>query len=96
MSDSDVEGLVFTDDEGGALRDWNRRRRIWLPSAAVAGCAGAATPVVEDIDVKTAQNRLGLADPRMTLSIYASAPASIDREAADVIASALSASMGNC
>jgi len=43
--------------------------------------------VVGGIDVKTAQVRLGHADPRMTLAIYASAPApaSVDRSAADVI-----------
>ena len=45
----------------------------------------ATTLVVEGIDVKTAQTRLGHADPRMTLAIYASAPASVDRAAADVI-----------
>ena len=95
LSEADVEAHVFTDDEGGALRYSNWRRRIWLPSAAAAGCAGAGfhdlrrlnatTLVVEGIDVKTAQTRLGHADPRVTLSIYASAPASIDRDAADVI-----------
>jgi hypothetical protein len=41
--------------------------------------------VVGGIDVKTAQVRLGHADPRMTLAMYASAPASVDRAAADVI-----------
>ena len=35
--------------------------------------------------MKTAQTRLGHADPRMTLAVYASAPASVDRAAADVI-----------
>jgi hypothetical protein len=35
--------------------------------------------------VKTAQTRLGHADPRVTLAIYASAPAAVDREAADRI-----------
>jgi Phage integrase family len=73
----------------------NWRRRVWLPAAAAAGCAGggfhdlrrlnATTLVVEGIDVKTAQTRLGHADPRTTLAVYASAPASIDRAAADVI-----------
>jgi integrase len=42
--------------------------------------------VVGGVDVKTAQVRLGHADPRMTLAIYASAPASADREAADFFA----------
>jgi integrase len=91
----DAETLVFTDEMGGALRYSNWRRRIWLPAAEGAGCAGAGfhdlrrlnatTLVVGGIDVKTAQTRLGHADPRMTLAIYASAPASIDRAAADVI-----------
>jgi integrase len=45
----------------------------------------ATTLVVGGIDVKTAQVRLGHADPRMTLAIYASSLASVDREAADVI-----------
>jgi integrase len=87
--------LVFIDDDGGALRYSNWRRRIWLPASETAGCAGAGfhdlrrlnatTLVVEGIDVKTAQTRLGHADPRVTLSIYASAPAPIDWEAAAVI-----------
>lgn len=37
------------------------------------------------VDVKTAQVRLGHSDPRMTLGVYASAPASADRAAADVL-----------
>lgn len=95
LRETDADALVFTDDDAGALRYSNWRRRIWLPAAAAAGCAGAGfhdlrrlnatTLVVEGIDVKTAQTRLGHADPRVTLSIYASAPASIDREAADAI-----------
>ncbi len=35
--------------------------------------------------MKRAQTRLGHADPRVTLAIYASAPASVDRAAADAI-----------
>jgi integrase len=91
----DGDALVFTDDSGGPLRYSNWRRRVWLPAAKKAGCEGAGfhdlrrlnatTLVVGGIDVKTAQVRLGHADPRMTLAIYASAPASVDRAAADVI-----------
>lgn len=91
----DSDELVFTDEDGNPLRYSNWRRRVWLPAAAAAGCAGAGfhdlrrlnatTLVVEGIDVKTAQTRLGHADPRTTLAVYASAPASIDRVAADVI-----------
>jgi integrase len=92
---NDADALVFTDEFGGPLRYSNWRRRIWLPAAKAAGCEGAGfhdlrrlnatTLVTGGIDVKTAQTRLGHADPRMTLAIYASAPASIDKVAADVI-----------
>jgi integrase len=91
----DPDALVFTDDEGGALRYSNWRRRVWEPATAAAGCAGAGfhdlrrlnatTLVVEGVDVKTAQTRLGHADPRVTLAIYASAPQAVDRAAADRI-----------
>ena len=53
------------------------------PATVAAGCGGAGfhdlrrlnatTLVVEGVDVKTAQTRLGHADPRVTLAIYASA-----------------------
>ena len=95
FTEDESDELVFTDEEGNPLRYSNWRRRVWLPAAAAAGCAGAGfhdlrrlnatTLVVEGIDVKTAQTRLGHADPRTTLAVYASAPASIDRAAADVI-----------
>jgi integrase len=95
LTDDDTDALVFTEEEGGPLRYSNWLRRVWLPAAAAARCAGAGfhdlrrlnatTLVVEGIDVKTAQTRLDHADPRTTLAVYASAPASIDRAAADVI-----------
>jgi integrase len=91
----DVNSLVFTDEEGGSLRYSNWRRRVWQPAARAAGCEGAGfhdlrrlnatTLVVGGVDVKTAQVRLGHADPRMTLNIYASASATADRRAADVL-----------
>ena len=95
LTEADGGALVFTDDEGGALRYSNWRRRVWVPAVIAAGCTGAGfhdlrrlnatTLVVEGIDVKTAQTQLGHADPRVTLSIYASAPASVDRTAADIL-----------
>ncbi len=73
FTDDDTDELVFTDEEGGPLRYSNWRRRVWLPAAAAAGCAGAGfhdlrrlnatTLVVEGIDVKTAQTRLGHCRP---------------------------------
>jgi integrase len=93
LSSEDPDSLVFTDDLGGPLSYSNWRRRIWQPSAKAGGCEGAGfhdlrrlnatTLVVGGVDVKTAQVRLGHADPRMTLSIYASSPATADRAAAD-------------
>lgn len=41
--------------------------------------------VVEGVDVKTAQARLGHSDPRLTLSVYAQAVTAADRDAADRI-----------
>ena len=105
LSDTDTEALLFTDDEGGALRYSNWRRRVWVSAVTAAGCEGAGfhdprrlnatTLVVEGIDVKTAQTRLGHADPRVTLSIYASAPATVGRAAADIIGERFFGSDGN-
>jgi integrase len=95
LAGGERDALVFTDEDGGPLRYSNWRRRVWLPAAKAAGCEGAGfhdlrrlnatTLVVGGIDVKTAQVRLGHADPRMTLAIYAAAPASVDKAAADVL-----------
>jgi integrase len=95
MSSEKPESLVFTDEFGGPLRYSNWRRRIWLPAAKAGGCEGAGfhdlrrlnatTLVVGGVDVKTAQVRLGHSDPRMTLAIYASAPVTADRAAAETI-----------
>jgi integrase len=95
LTAEDTDSLVFTDEFGGALRYSNWRRRIWLPSANAGGCEGAGfhdprrlnatTLVVGGVDVKTAQVRLGHSDPRMTLSIYASAPITADRAAAETV-----------
>ena len=80
---------------GGPLRYPNWRRRVWLAAAEAAACRGAgfhdlrrlnATSLtVGGVDMKTAQVRLGHADPLMTLAVCASAPASADRAAADVL-----------
>jgi integrase len=98
LSMDQPNALLFTDDVGGPLRYSNWRRRVWLPAVKAAGCVGAGfhdlrrlnatSLVVGGVDVKTAQVRLGHSDPRMTLAIYASAPASADRAAADVLGAA--------
>ena len=62
---------------------------MWLPATAAAGHAGAgfhdlrrtnATVLVaENVDMKTAQLRLGHSDPRLTLALYAQAIEGADR-----------------
>ncbi len=83
--------FVTTDGEGLDYSHW--RQRVWLPATEGAGFAGlqfhdlrrtAATALVtEQIDIKTAQVRLGHADPATTLGIYAQATKQADRDAAE-------------
>jgi hypothetical protein len=57
----------------------NGRRRVWEPAVEAAGLLGlgfrdlrrtnATALVLEGVDVKTAQARLGHSDPRLTLAI---------------------------
>jgi len=64
-----------------------------VPACAAAGLQGfvfhdlrraAATAlVVERMDMKTAQTRLGHSDPRLTLGLYAQASSEADRDAAE-------------
>jgi len=95
LTGADSEAFVFSDDAGGPLSYTNWRRRLWLPACRAAGCAGAgfhdlrranATGmVVHGVDVKTAQTRLGHADVRTTLELYAQALESADRQAAEIL-----------
>lgn len=72
------------------------RQRVWLPACRAAGCEGAgfhdlrranATGMVaEGVDVKTAQRRLGHADVRMTLDIYAEGLETSERRASEALA----------
>jgi integrase len=89
---TDPGALVFTNTEGAPIRYDNWRRRVWLPATRVAGCEGAGfhdlrrlaatSLVLAQVDVKTAQVRLGHSDPRLTLAVYAAAPVEADRAAA--------------
>jgi len=45
--------------------------------------------VLDGVDVKTAQTRLGHSDPRLTLAIYAQATSQGDRAAAEKLGSRL-------
>lgn len=85
--------LVFTTREGAPLDYAHWRQRVWAPAARAAGLASAgfhdlrrtaATALVLDgVDLKTAQARLGHSDPRLTLAVYAQATTEADRQAAD-------------
>jgi integrase len=68
---------------------------VWLPATIQAGCEGAgfhdlrranATGLVlAGVDLKTAQTRLGHADPRLTIAVYAQATTEADKAAADAL-----------
>ena len=88
---------------GGRPLDYsNWRRRVWLPAVELAGLDGlgfhdlrrtnATAMVLDGVDVKTAQARLGHSDPRLTLAIYAQATSEGDRSAAEKLGARLMAS----
>jgi integrase len=93
LTGADVEAFVFVSPNGEQLDYSHWRRRIWLPACKRAGLQGltfhdlrraAATALVlEGVDLKTAQTRLGHSDPRLTLGLYAQASNEADRDAAD-------------
>ena len=95
LTGADSTAFVFASPAGGPLDYAHWRQRVWLPATKAAGLPGltfhdlrranATGLVAEGIDVKTAQTRLGHADPRLTLAIYAQASGEADRAAADRI-----------
>ena len=92
---ADGDRLLFEAPNGGPLRYANWRNRVWLPAVKVTGLEGAgfhdlrratATAMVAaGVDIKTAQERLGHSDPRLTLAIYAQATSAADRAAAEIL-----------
>jgi integrase len=93
LTGRDISALVFVSPGREPLHYSNWRRRVWLPACAAAGLYQltfhdlkhtAATALVEEgVDVKTAQVRLGHANPLTTLGIYAQVTDRADRMAAD-------------
>jgi integrase len=87
------EAFVFVSPDGARLHYSNWRRRVWLPAREATGLLGlnfhdlkhtAGTALLEEgVNIKTAQERLGHANPRTTLEVYAQATQEADREAAD-------------
>jgi integrase len=78
LTGADTDALGFR-----PLRYERWRRRVWLPATERAGLHGlrfhdlrranATALVLDGVDVKTAQTRLGHSDPRLTIAIYAQA-----------------------
>jgi integrase len=93
LTGADADAFVFVMPGGGPL-DYSRwRRRVWLPATRTAGLEGvtfhdlrranATAMVLDGVDLKTAQNRLGHSDPRLTLGVYAAATSEGDQAAAE-------------
>lgn len=84
--------LLFADSFGGPLRRGNFRRRVFTPATEAIGLQGltfhglrhsAATLwVANGMDPRTVQHRLGHADPRLVLRLYAHALSDADQRAA--------------
>ena len=91
ITGADGDELVFVSPKGGPLRYANWRNRVWLPACREAGLDGlgfhdlrrasAMALVLEKVDLKTAQTRLGHSDPRLTIGLYAQAVEQADRSA---------------
>jgi integrase len=92
LTGADSDAYVFANSRGGPLGYSAWRQRVWLPACKAAGHDGAtfhdlrranATALVAaGVDVKTAQRRLGHADVRTTLQVYAEATRDNERAAA--------------
>jgi integrase len=87
------DALVFVNGHGRPLSYSPWRRSVWVPACEQAGVAGlrfhdlrslnSTALVAAGVDVKTAQTRLGHANPSTTLGIYARVTAEADRQAAE-------------
>lgn len=80
--DREVLGIDVGDSEDGAF--WTAFSREYPP--ADLRRASATAMVAAGVDLRTAQERLGHADPRLTLSVYAHAVDGANRDAADRLA----------
>jgi len=93
LTAADADAFLFCNMKGGPLDYSKWRRRTWLPACRAAGLEGlgfhdlrranATAMVRANVDLKTAQVRLGHSDPRLTLAIYAQATTEGDEEAAE-------------
>ncbi len=93
VTGGDPDARVFVSPDGEPLHYSNWRRRVWLPACAATDLpdltfhdlkhTAATVLVAEGVDVKTAQVRLGHANPQTTLRIYAQVTEQADRLAAE-------------
>jgi integrase len=91
----DEFALLFVGPDGDHLDYANWLHRTWYPARKEADLAwlqfhdlrraNATGLVLEGVDIKTAQARLGHTDPRLTLGIYAQATTDADRQAAQLL-----------
>jgi integrase len=94
-----VDGLLFPTEFGHPLTYSNWHARVWKPAREAAGLptvgfhdlrrANATALVAGGVDVKTAQSRLGHADARLTLEVYAQLTTDGDRRASEIAAERL-------
>jgi hypothetical protein len=73
LTAANPDALLFPNADGSPLDYSNWRRRVWLPAAAAAGLKGvgfhdlrranATAMVLDGVDMKTAQTRLGYPPP---------------------------------
>lgn len=101
---ADGQALLFPSASGAPLSYSNFRQRIWLPAVEAAGLRGAnfhdlrrtnaSIMIARGVDVKTAQRRLGHADVRLTLELYAQATSVADRTAVDALGTSFSGVFG--
>ena len=93
LTTRDTDAFLFATPDGGHLDYSNWPHRIRYPGRKQAGVpwaqfhdfgrANATGLVLEGMDLKTAQTRLGHSDPRLTLGIYAQATTEADQQAAE-------------
>ncbi len=93
LTAADGDALVFPNIDGGPLHYANWRRNVWIPATVEADLEGlgfhdlrrtnATALVVEGVDLKTAQVRLGHSDPRLTLGVYAQAVTEAEQDASE-------------
>jgi integrase len=93
LTGADGDEWVFTAPHGGHLDYSHFRRRVWRrrpPPRRLEGLefhdlrrVNATGMVLDGVDLKTAQTRLGHSDPRLTLSVYAQATNTVDAAAAE-------------